>query len=372
MADQDNDSKTELPTEKHVQEAHSRGQFAKTPEVSVVLMLVAALGVLSMSVKSAGHLLGGYATSVFSNLQVDLERMYYVPVAFGEGAAVVAQILAPIVIAAVLAALLAGGLQSGFTLTTEVLGVKWENLNPMNGAQRIFSKQVLVHGLVDFLKMAGIGFILWMAARAMFEDPMFTSPVEVDYVGRFFQTATYGFLTRVILALGTVAAIAYGIEVFRTRKQLMMTREQVKEERKQSEGDAQTKAAMRRMARRLLQKQMMEAVPTADVVVTNPTHYAVALKYERGRDHAPMVLAKGENRFALRLKALAAEHGVPTVENRPVARALFALGKVGEPIPPQLFHAVAEILATVYRTHRYYFYRLRARRAEAERRALTS
>jgi flagellar biosynthetic protein FlhB len=121
---------------------------------------------------------------------------------------------------------------------------------------------------------------------------------------------------------------------------------------------------MRRLARRLMQKQMLSAVQTADVVVTNPTHYAVALKYERGRDRAPMVLAKGENRFAQRIKALAAEHGVPTVENKPLARLLFSLGRVGETIPSELYQATAEILAVVYRTHRYYFHRLKSRRLE--------
>jgi flagellar biosynthesis protein FlhB len=114
---------------------------------------------------------------------------------------------------------------------------------------------------------------------------------------------------------------------------------------------------------------MLAAVPTADVIVTNPTHYAVALKYERGVDQAPVVLAKGENRFALRIKALAGEHGVPIVENKPVARMLFALGRVDEKIPSELYQAVAEILAFVYRTHRYYFYRLKSRRAELSRAA---
>jgi flagellar biosynthetic protein FlhB len=139
----------------------------------------------------------------------------------------------------------------------------------------------------------------------------------------------------------------------------------VRQERKNSEGDAHVKTAMRRMARRLLQKQMLSAVATADVVVTNPTHYAVALKYERGRDQAPVVLAKGENMFARRIKALAAEHGVPMVENKPVARVLFALGQVGETIPPELYQAVAQILAVVYRTHRYYFHQLKTRRLAA-------
>jgi flagellar biosynthetic protein FlhB len=165
-----------------------------------------------------------------------------------------------------------------------------------------------------------------------------------------------------LLALGIVAAISYSYEKFKTAKELMMTVQEVKDEHRNAEGNAESKAALRRMGRRLLQKQMLSAVPTADVIVTNPTHYAVALKYERGVDQAPVVLAKGENRFAQRIKALAAEHGVPTVENKPVARFLFATGKVGEPIPAELFQAVAEILAVVYRTHRYYFHCLKARR----------
>ena len=131
------------------------------------------------------------------------------------------------------------------------------------------------------------------------------------------------------------------------------------------QGNPLVKAAMRRFARRLLQKQMMDAVPTADVIVANPTHFAVALRYERGTDAAPVIVAKGENRHALRIKELGAQHGVPIVENRPVARLLYATGKVGEPIPQDMFEAVAEILAFVYRTYRYYYFTLPSRRAAA-------
>ena len=167
------------------------------------------------------------------------------------------------------------------------------------------------------------------------------------------------------LALIVVVAISYSYEEFKTSKELMMTRQEVKDERRNSDGNVFTKMAMRRMARRLMQKQMLSAVAMADVVITNPTHYAVALKYERTKDRAPVVLAKGENRFAQRLKAIAAEHGVPMVENKPVARLLFSMAKVGETIPTDLYKAVAEILAVVYRTNRYYFHRLKTRRLEA-------
>ena len=220
--------------------------------------------------------------------------------------------------------------------------------------------------MIDFLKLIAVGLVLWLGARKLVDDPIFVSPVEIGYLGDFIRRVTVEFLGKMILALGLIAAISYSYEKFRTSRDLMMTRQEVKDEHKQSEGDMHTKSAMRRMARRLMQKQMLAAVPTADVIVTNPTHYAVALKYERGRDGAPVILAKGENQFARRIKALAAEHGVPVVENKPVARVLYAMGKVGEVIPSELYQAVASILAFVYRTHRLYFHELKMRRAAAE------
>jgi flagellar biosynthetic protein FlhB len=144
-----------------------------------------------------------------------------------------------------------------------------------------------------------------------------------------------------------------------------MTKQEIKDEHRQAMGDPNVKMAQRAMARRLMQKQMLADVQNADVIITNPTHYAVALKYERGVDAAPVVLAKGQNLFAQRIKAIASKHEVPTVENKPVARALYKFGQVGKPIPAQLYQAIAEILGYVYRTHRYYFYQLKSRRLKS-------
>jgi len=144
-----------------------------------------------------------------------------------------------------------------------------------------------------------------------------------------------------------------------------MTKQEIKDEHRQAQGDPNVKIAQRAMARRLLQRQMLADVPKADVIVTNPTHYAVALKYERGVDSAPIVLAKGHNSFAQRIKSIGAKFEVPTVENKPVARALFKFGQVGKPIPVQLYQAIAEILGYVYRTHRYYFFQLKSRRLKS-------
>jgi len=362
MADTDQDQKTEQASEKKLSQAHERGQFAKSHEVTVLFPIAATLGVLTLTAQSASREVAEYAVATFTRFGTTPVASDTVTTQLGEVMITTGRALGPFLFAIVGGVLLAGGIQSGFRLTPEVVTFKLDSLNIVAGFGRIFSKSVLIRSGIDLLKLIGIGFALWLGARGLMYDPLFSAPVEAAYLGQFLNQATLLFLTRLLFALGIVASISYSYEKFKTSRELMMTKEEVKEERKQAEGDGATKAAMRRMGRRLIQKQMLAAVKTADVIVTNPTHYAVALKYERGKDQAPVVLAKGENRFAQRIKALAAEHGVPTVENKPVARLLFAMGKVGETIPAELYSAVAAILAVVYRTHRYYFYNLKSRR----------
>jgi flagellar biosynthetic protein FlhB len=365
MAEHDTDQKTEQPTERRLTEAIERGQFARSPELPVLLTLAATLGVLAFTARTTAETMMEYAASMFTQFTIIRVERGTIMGPLTELLTTTGQVLLPVLGACAGAALLAGGLQSGFQLTPKAFSLKPEALNPVAGFGRIFSKATLVRSGIDLLKLLAIGFALYLGARALLEDPLFTAPVEAGYLGQFLNQASLAFFGRLLFSLGLITALSYAWEKFKTSRELMMTREEVKEERRNSEGDALVKGAMRRMARRLLQKQMLSAVATADVVVTNPTHYAVALKYERGIDQAPVVLAKGENRFAQRIKALAAEHGVPTVENKPVARVLFAMGRVGETIPPQLYQAVAEILAVVYRTHRYYFHQLKTRRLEA-------
>jgi flagellar biosynthetic protein FlhB len=365
MAEHDQDQKTEQPTERHLSEAMERGQFAKVQELNVVLLLAAAAAVLAFTARTTGQSLAEFAVTMFTRFPHIAVEREAITLQLGEILLLLSRVLAPVLLACVGAALLAGGLQSGFQLSPKALGIKFERLNPVSGFQRVFTRSAFVKVGIDVLKLLAIGAVLYLGARTLLRDPLFYAPVEAAYLGTFLHEAALSFLSRLLLALGVITAISYAYEKFKTSRELMMTREEVKEERRNAEGNAQLKAAQRRLARRLVQKQMLSAVPTADVVITNPTHYAVALKYERGIDQAPVILAKGENRFALRLKALAAEHGVPVVENRPVARLLYGLGQVGEAIPPQLYQAVAEILAVVYRTHRYYFHQLKSRRLAA-------
>ena len=364
MADQDKDQKTELPTERRLNEAVEEGRIAKSPELNVVMAMAATIGVLAFTAGTTADSLAQYFVSIFSRFATTQINFDTATAQIGEILIVVGMALAPVLVACVVAALLANGFQTGFQLSPKAVLIKWEGLNPAEGFSRVFSKSTLVRSGIDIMKLGAIGFALYQGARTFFADPLFSAPVEASYLGRFLYQASMAFLVRLLFSLAVVAAVSYAWEKFKMGKELMMTREEVKDDRRSTEGNQIMKGAMRRMARRLMQRQMLSAVSTADVVVTNPTHYAVALKYERGIDKAPVVLAKGENRFAQRIKAIAAENSVPMVENKPVARVLYAMGKVGEPIPSELYQAIAEILAVVYRTHRYYFYQLKSRRLE--------
>ncbi|MEI6464590.1 MAG: EscU/YscU/HrcU family type III secretion system export apparatus switch protein [Verrucomicrobiota bacterium] len=364
MAETDHDQKTEQPTEKRLETAMDQGEFAKPPEITIWLMLAALLGVFALTVPAAARTLAEYSIGVFTRFATTTVTRETATVQLGEALVVSGKILGPVFLACAGAAVVAGGLLSGFRLSPEAVGFKPENLSWEKGFDRVFDKSAIIRAGIDLLKLTAIGGVLYIGTSGLLEDSLFSVPVEAAYLAEFMNRATLLFLSRLLLALGIVAAISYGYEKFKTSRGMMMTREEVKHERKSADGSSHSKAAMRRLARRLMQKQMLSAVPTADVIVTNPTHYAVALKYERGCDRAPVVLAKGENRFAMHIKALGAQHGVPMVENRPLARMLFALGKVGEAIPAELYQATAEILAVVYRTHRYYFHRLKTRRLE--------
>jgi len=359
---EDKGSKTELPTEKKLREATEEGNFAKTPDIQVIFVLLAAFSVVSFYGKEQAVRVGEVAEGIFGGLA----RYTISPANISDwtllaGTTMLGFVL-PMCVTCALAGVLAGGLQSRFRLSPKVLTLKLSRLNPANGFKRIFSPQSSVKLATDSLKVSIIGFILWQALKGILSDPLFYTPVAAGRLGTFIEQSFTTLIGRCVMSLASIAAINYIYQQRRVMSELKMSRQEVKDEFRQMEGDPRMRGIRRNMARRRLQSQMIKSVPNADVVITNPTHFAIALKYQRGVDKAPVVLAKGERLFALRIKEIAARHDVPMVENKPVARMLFKYGKVGKPIPSELYRAVAEILAFVYKTHRYYFHQLRARR----------
>ncbi len=365
MADVDKSSKTEEPTAKRLAESRSRGQFAKAPEIGVTFTLVAGLLVIFFFGIQKSEELGIFTRSIFDNLDSFKATQEGVVSTFKTSYYAIVSIVLPMLLICFFAAFLAEGLQTGFRFTPKAMEPKLSKLNPVSGLKRIFSTRGLTRFGIDLLKFVAIGTVVLLSIRYITQDPIFFATVPIKHVGVFFYKLFLIMLLILAILMAIIAIINFLIQKRKHKQELMMTKQEVKEERRSREVSPEVKTTQRKKALEMASRQSLENVPTADVVVTNPTHFAVALKYERGADLAPIVVAKGEQLLARQIKMIAKEYEVPMVENKPVAQTLYRMGRVGSPIPVELYHVVAEILAYVYRAHAYYFHRLKARRIVA-------
>jgi flagellar biosynthetic protein FlhB len=261
----------------------------------------------------------------------------------------------PVVLATALGGLLAGAIQNRFNTASEALTPDWNRVNPVEGFKRIFSMRSVPTTGISLVKLIFIIALTYNEVVKVLNDPIFTSTVNVARMGQFLADVCLRIFFRVSVALVVIAAADYGYQWWRTHRDLMMTKEEVKEEAKSTEGNPQVKAARRRRRAQSKAKQLAE-VPKADVIVVNPTPIAVALRYDRKTMRAPKIVAKGIRLNAQKIRELGQQHQIPIIENKPLARMLFKHGRVGGEIPAQLYSAVAEVLAWVYRVNRYRYY----------------
>jgi len=362
VADVDKSSKTEPPTEKKLSEARSRGQFAKAPEIGMTTTLIVGTFIIfTWGPEKAGDLLI-FTRSIFENIDSITATQEGVGHTLTQSYFSMALIVLPLMVGCFFASLIAEGLQTGFRFTPKAAEPKLSKINPLKGAQRIFGLKALKTFLIDFLKFLAIGSVVWFTILLFLDDPIFYAPIPVQYIPSFILKLLLVMFLILILLMSVIAVINFIIKKKENDDEMKMTKQEVKEERKSKEVSSEVKSAQRKKAMELVMGQNLQDVSTADVVVTNPTHFAVALRYEKGMDNAPVVVAKGEDLVARRIKSIAIEYEVPMVENKPVARLLYSIGTVGMAIPLELYQVVAEILAQVYQTHSYYFHRLKARR----------
>jgi flagellar biosynthetic protein FlhB len=354
MAEQTGE-KTEQATPRRLEDALKRGQIAQSAEVQTVFVLFGFLAALTF----AGHEIWQQFVSVMA---MTLGHLHDTTITFDSlqgygvsGTFVLLKCVGPIVLATVLAGLVAGGIQNRFNTASEVLTPDWNRLNPVSGFQRLFSVRMFVPTIVGAVKFAFILLVTYSEIRSVINDPIFTSAVSTERLAEFMGETCLGIFLRVGLGLIVIAGADYSYQFWRTNRDLMMTKQELKDEMKNSEANQQVKSA-RRKRRALTKAQALAEVPKADVVVTNPTHIAIALRYDRKTMRAPKVVAKGIRLNAEKIREIAQQHQVPIVENKPLARMLFKHGRTGGEVPAQLYAAVAEILAWVYRVNRYRYY----------------
>ena len=346
--------KTEQPTAKKLNDARKEGQVAKSQEIATAFSLLALFLILKFVYGFMGEIFGNTFEYVYNSIP-NVARTYdgRLPIAYISSIVVHAMLTllllcAPFFIVGFFVALICDFVQVGFKPTSKPLQPKFSKLNPVSGMKKIFSTRKLFELAKSILKLAIMAIVIvsFFSGRKESLYLLYDIPLK----------QAIGLMGNLIISLGLRIAAAYMIIAFadliyqrrKFTKDMMMTKQEVKDEFKNSEGSPEVKSAQKRRMMQASQRRMMQNLPKADVVITNPTHYAVAIRYDAGEADAPLVVAKGADYLAQKIKDIARENDVEILENKPLARMLFANVEVGEMVPPELYKAVAEVLAYVY------------------------
>lgn len=341
--------KTEPPTPRRRREARKRGQIARSVEVNSAIVLLVAL----VTIKYAGPMMTQHMGNIARRCIGSFPKADLTVASVQSGLAQIlldtALVIGPLLAAVFLAGFISSALQVGFVFSAEPLQPKGSRLDPLAGVARMFSTRAAVELAKALAKITIVSWMVFAFVRAEYTTVIGLIGCDTHDVASGIGTLIYRMLFRAGIALLVIAAIDYGFQRHQLEKSLRMTKEEVKEDYKRSEGDPLVKSRIKQRQRQISRMRMMQSVPKSDVVVTNPTHYAVALQYEAEEMSAPVVVAKGQNLVAQRIKQIAAENHVPMVENVELARALYKTADVGDEVPAVLYQAVAEILAYVYK-----------------------
>lgn len=341
--------KTEQATPKKKKEAREKGQVAKSMELPAAFILFFSFLFFA--------LFGGFMKERFLALFTDIfEHHLLMDITAGNARqlfiSLVLQgliLLAPLMGIALVIAFVGNYMQFGLLFTADPLKMKLEKINPLKGFKRIFSLRSLVEFFKSILKISIIALIVYLTLWGEKDKIITLSRVTLEQTLSFAASITISLGLKIGVALIIMAVFDYMYQRYEYNKSLKMSKQDIKDEYKKTEGDPLIKAKIKEKQRRMAMLRMMQDIPKADVVITNPTHFAVAIQYDSSMMDAPVVIAKGSDYVALKIKEKAKEHGITLMENKPLARALYAEVDIGQSIPSELFQAVAEVLAYVYK-----------------------
>lgn len=348
MGREQSQDKTEQPTGKKLADARQKGNVAQSREIPSVLILSGSIGVIFF----AGSWMFGRMTEMMrimyqraGTLSMETETMHTL---FWEIFLSCVVVLTPLMLVVMTAGVVGNIAQFGFLFTGEKLAPNLAKLNPISGLKKLVSLRSLVELAKSIIKLGIIGGVAFIVLNRYVDQIPGLMQLSVGQILKFIGQVSFQMCLYTCMVLFLMAVLDFAYTKWQHQQDLKMTKQEVKDEYKQREGDPSVKARIRSVQREMARRRMMEAVPEATVVITNPTHLAIALKYEDGMP-APKVVAKGAGFVAQTIKSIAAEGDVPTVENKPLARTLFRSTEIGDFIPADLYRAVAEILAYVYR-----------------------
>ncbi len=350
MAEQQGQEKTEAPTEKKRRESREEGQVAFSRELSSAALLAGIVLSLTVSspliLNSFQELMSNIFTQMGQYEELSINSLYNLS---EDILATMLPAFSPFIAVIVLVAIFSSIIQVGFQITLKAIAPKFNKISPLTGIKRLFSSQSLADFLKSMTKMIIVGFVGYITYISKITElnGLFVSTPEAILKYNFVVVAEVA--GKIVLALVAIAIFDFIYQRWHHEQQLMMTKQEVKDESKQTEGDPQLKARIRQIQREMSNARMMQEVPKADALIVNPTHFSVAILYDRDVMAAPEVTAKGIDHMALRMRTVARENNVPILERPELARDLYANVEIGEDIPERFYKAIAEILAYVYR-----------------------
>lgn len=349
MAEFDGQEKTEDPTSKKLTDARNKGQVAKSVEINSLAVFGFGLLLIFLTKNYTGKLLGQFTREIFSSLNT-LEMSKAVIQTYAiKWALFFFSFMIPIIGGILVIALVSNIAQIGFKFAPKAFKLDLSRFNPFSGIKRIFfSSRSYVELLKSVLKLVVISLFTYFIIKKLIDDTTYLIDLSIEDTVQFMFDSAFTLVWKIVLFFAVIASIDFLFQKYKFKKQMMMTKTEVKEEYKQLEGDPQIKSRIRKQMLLAARSRMMKDIPTADVVITNPTHVAVALKYDMQKDAAPKVVAKGLDDLAQRIKKIAAENNVPLHEDVELARALYKACDVGDFIPANMFKAVAQILAYLF------------------------
>ncbi|NLK62801.1 MAG: flagellar biosynthesis protein FlhB [Fusobacteria bacterium] len=344
------DEKTEEATSKKKEEARKKGQVAKSNDLPQVATLI--VGIITIKI-----LFSFYYNVLYSNISATLKDSIIDELTFEMLSSIFTKygivfltIAGPVLMAVLIMGLLSNYIQVGFLFSIESIKPNFGKLNPISGIKNMFSMKKLVELLKTLAKLTAIGLYSYKTVKKSFDKVLNIPFVDLMESYIFIFQLCYDMILKIAIVLFVIAVADFFYQKWEHNKSLRMSKQEIKDEFKQSEGDPMIKGKMRQMQRAMLQKKMIQDVPKATVILTNPTHISVALKYERGMG-APVLLAKGADTIAFRIRDIAKENNIPIHENKPLARALYQNVEIGEEIPEEFYQAVAEILMIVMKNN---------------------
>ena len=349
MSEQPSGEKTEKATPKRKRDAREKGQIFKSVEVISAFSLIVMFGVLWICGGTIASNIMRMMTSFFTGEIPDMVDTSAVVGVLGTAMLSFLTIVAPVLVAAVVCGLVFNLVQVGFNFSTKSLAPKAEKISMLAGFKRIFSKRTLIDLAKALVKIGLLGWVAYSEYQKRIASFPSLMGQDLEYAIPAALKVVMSVAFKLAIAFAIFAPFDYMYQRWKHNKDLMMTKQEVRDEYKLTEGNPEVKSRISQKQRQMSRMRMVQAVKDADVVITNPTHYAVALSYKEGQHKAPIVVAKGKDYLAQKIKEKAGEHSIEIVENRPVAQSLYFFCEVGDEVPEDLYKAVAEILAYVYR-----------------------